>query len=124
HLGIERALLMGCSGGGATIIDLALAHPEMVMALVLVGSGLSGHDLRGEQPARIAALRAARTAGDVETAVELGLQQWTDGERRRPDQVDARARERTREMMTRLWTRPQVDAVPRSLDPPAASRLG
>ena len=28
-LEIERGCLVGCSGGGATIIDLALAHPEM-----------------------------------------------------------------------------------------------
>ena len=32
-LSIKRAYLMGCSGGGATIIDFALTHPEMVAAV-------------------------------------------------------------------------------------------
>src|SRR5258708_17659735 len=41
-LGIERAALMGCSGGGATVIDFALAHPEMASALRLVGGAMSG----------------------------------------------------------------------------------
>src|SRR6266540_3928518 len=35
-LGMDRAFLMGCSGGGPTIIDFALSHPEMARALVLV----------------------------------------------------------------------------------------
>ena len=122
-LGIERAILMGCSGGGATAIDLALAHPEMVRALVLVDAGLSGYRFSGPPPPRIAAMRDARERGDIDGAVELGLQVWTDGERRRPDQVDRRARERTREMMTRLLHRPSVPVEVRSLEPPAVERL-
>jgi 3-oxoadipate enol-lactonase len=124
-LGIERAALVGCSGGGMTAIDLALERPERVAALVLVGSGLSGYRFPGEMPAEIAAARAARAAGEIDRAVELGLHLWTDGPRRRPDQVDAAARERTREMMTRLWSRPPAPAADvRVADPPAASRLG
>jgi 3-oxoadipate enol-lactonase len=122
-LGIEHAFLMGCSGGGATAVDLALSSPEMVRALVLVGTGLSGYQFEGERPAKIVALRAAQERGDIAEAVELGLQLWTDGERRRPDQVEAGAREHTREMMTRLFERPDVDVEARSADPPAVSRL-
>ncbi|HXM55057.1 MAG TPA: alpha/beta hydrolase [Candidatus Dormibacteraeota bacterium] len=78
-LGIERAALVGCSGGGMTAIDLALEHPERVTALVLVGSGLSGYRFPSEMPAKVAEARAARAAGEIERAVELGLQVWTDG---------------------------------------------
>jgi len=123
-LGIERAALMGCSGGGATVIDFALAHPEMASALVLVGSAMSGFQHTGEVPPKLAAVRQAQARGDVDGAVELGLEIWTDGERRRPDQVNAVARERTREMMRGLFSRPDVEAEARWLDPPAAGRLG
>lgn len=122
-LGIERTLLMGCSGGGATIIDLVLAHPGMVRGLVLVGTALSGYQYSGSPPPKIVAMREAHERGDIDRAVDLGLQVWTDGERRRPEQVDPLARERTREMMTRLLSRPTVAADVRGLDPPASTRL-
>jgi pimeloyl-ACP methyl ester carboxylesterase len=122
-LGIERAVLMGCSGGGATIINLALAYPGMARALVLVGSGVSGFQFPEPPPPKIVAMREAQERGDIDAAVELALQVWTDGERRRPDQVDANARERTREMMKRLFSRPTVAAEVRTLDPPAIARL-
>ena len=41
-LGIERAYLMGVSGGGALAIDFTLEHPEMVDALIPVTAGVSG----------------------------------------------------------------------------------
>jgi pimeloyl-ACP methyl ester carboxylesterase len=122
-LGIDRALLMGCSGGGATIVDLALAYPELVRGLVLVGTGHSGYRFSGSPPPKLVAMQEAQKRGDVEAAVELGLQFWTDGEHRRPDQVDPVARQRTREMMTALFSRPLAAAEVRTLDPPAASRL-
>ena len=121
-LEIDRAFLMGCSGGGATVVDFALGHPEMARALVLVDSGMVGHRYEGEVPPKMIAQRQARERGDLEEAVELGLQLHTDG-RRRPDQVDARARERTREMMLRQLRRGEVAAEARWLEPPAASRL-
>ena len=36
HLGIERAILLGCSMGGETCINAALAYPQMVSGLALV----------------------------------------------------------------------------------------
>jgi len=122
-LGIERTLLMGCSGGGATVIDLSLTHPDMVRGLVLVGTGLSGYQFSDSPPPKIVAMREAQERGDIDGAVELGLQIWTDGERRRPDQVDPIARERTCEMMKRQLSRPRVAADVRWLNPPASTRL-
>jgi pimeloyl-ACP methyl ester carboxylesterase len=121
-LGIDRAFLMGCSGGGSTIVDFALAHPDMTRALVLVGSGVAGFRYTGAPLPEMTAFQEARERGDVDAAVELGLRISTDGARS-AEQVDARARERTREMMTRLFRRgnPAVDV--RRVEPPAASRL-
>jgi|ERR1035438_2925860 3-oxoadipate enol-lactonase len=42
HLKIERAVVVGNSAGGALAIDYALAHPEMVEGLFLIGPVLDG----------------------------------------------------------------------------------
>jgi steroid delta-isomerase-like uncharacterized protein len=121
-LGIERAYLMGCSGGGAAIIDFALAYPEQASALILVGAGLGGYQF-GEPPPLALELRAAHERGDLERAVELSIQLWTDGQNRSPDQVNPAARERIRTMSARLFAREGPEASPTLLEPPAAGRL-
>jgi 3-oxoadipate enol-lactonase len=42
HLKIERAVVVGNSSGGALAIDFALAHPEMVEGLFLIGPVVDG----------------------------------------------------------------------------------
>ena len=122
-LGIERAFLMGCSGGGATIVDFALAYPELADALILVGGSVNGFPFpAGEPPPLIVKLQEALARRDIDAAVEYGLQLWTDGPRR-PDEVSQAARERTRVMMRELWGRPPSEAEARPLDPPAVGRL-
>jgi pimeloyl-ACP methyl ester carboxylesterase len=122
-LSIERAVLMGCSGGGATIIDFALAYPNRVAALVLVGTGLGGYPFPKDPPPLALELRAAFERGDIEAAVELALRMWTDGEGRAPEQVNPAARERIRAMHRELFSRPRANAEERDLEPPAAARL-
>ena len=39
---VDSAVVIGCSMGGRTSIDLALTHPERVRALVLIGPAVSG----------------------------------------------------------------------------------
>jgi pimeloyl-ACP methyl ester carboxylesterase len=121
-LGIDQAYLMGCSGGGAAIVDFALAYPEKTGALILVGAGLGGYQF-GEPPPLALDLRAALERGDLERAVELSLQLWTDGQNRSPDQVNPTARERIRVMSTRLFAREDPEPSPTMLEPPAAGRL-
>src|SRR5512146_922025 len=41
-LGVERAHVVGASLGGHVALDLALARPELVDRLVLVGAGIDG----------------------------------------------------------------------------------
>ncbi len=123
HFGIGRAYLLGCSLGGATIIDFALEHPEMVDALIPVGSGLSGFKYAGEAPPIWAAMVAARKAGDLARAAELTTQIWVDGPRRTPDQVDAVVRERVREMSMIALATPDDLGTEQKPEPPAIDRL-
>src|SRR5262249_33479492 len=80
-LGLERAHLLGCSRGGGVALDLALAQPERVSALVLVSSAPSGY--QPPQPVfqspQWPAVIAAFDAGDLERAAELEVQVWVDG---------------------------------------------
>lgn len=39
-LGIDRAVLVGSSMGGATAVEAALEHPDRVSGLVLIGAGV------------------------------------------------------------------------------------
>lgn len=83
-LGIERAFLVGCSIGGRAIIDFALEHPELVRALVPVGSALSGFDAREDPPEQWEKLVAAENAGDLGRVSALEVQIWVDGPYRAP----------------------------------------
>ncbi len=120
-LGIERAHLLGCSMGGAIIIDFALEHPEMTTSLVLVSSALGGYRFQGDIPKPLQELVAALQAKDIPRAADLAARIWIDGPRRTPAQVDARIRERGREMS--LTALPNFFVKEEPLDPPAIERL-
>ena len=123
-LNIERATLMGCSGGGGICIDFTLQHPEQVDGLILLGASLSGYRPTGTPPPKFFPWMEAQQRGDLEQAVELSLQLFTDGEHRSPQQVNASARERMRVMTAGLYARPSVpEAVAQLVEPPAVDRL-
>jgi 3-oxoadipate enol-lactonase len=123
-LGIDHAILVGASMGGATAVDAALAYPEMVDALVLVASGLSGYTFSAETRQKWAEIDAAFERDGVARAVELELQMWVDGPFRGPDQVNPAVRELVREMNTGSYSGYNEDATEQELEPPAMSRLG
>jgi 3-oxoadipate enol-lactonase len=101
--GFERTALVGVSLGGRVALEIALAAPERVAALVLVGSGLPGHEWSEEMKATWEEEEAALRAGDLDGAVEVSLRAWVDGPRRRPDDVDPEVRARVAEMQRRAY---------------------
>jgi 3-oxoadipate enol-lactonase len=110
--GLERFALVGVSLGGRVAMEVALAMPERVSALVLVGSGLPGHDWSDEVKSCWQEEEAALRARDLDRAVEISLRTWVDGPRRKPEDVDADVRARVGEMQRRayeLWL-PFADA--------------
>ena len=120
-LGIDRAHLLGCSMGGATIIDFALEYPEMTASLITVSSALGGYPLEGEMPKPLQELIAALQMNDLDRAADLAVQIWIDGPHRTPDQVDERIREKGRAMS--LAALPNLFVAEEPLAPPAFERL-
>jgi 3-oxoadipate enol-lactonase len=100
---IERAALVGVSMGGRVVLEVALARPELVSALVLVAPGLPGHEWSDELRAQWAEEETAFEAGDLDAAVEVSLRTWVDGPRRAPEAVDPAVRSRVGEMQLRAY---------------------
>ncbi len=127
HLGIPKAVLLGCSMGGANVLDFALEHPDRAQALILVSTVPDGFEMQGEPPPALMEMIAALQQNDLQRASELQIQLWVDGMFRKPEQVDPLVRQRAAEM-NRIAVANQTflkaDMQPlHPLDPPAANRL-
>jgi pimeloyl-ACP methyl ester carboxylesterase len=123
-LGVDTAILMGSSYGGQVAIDACLSRPDRIRALVLVAPNVGGHYAPPELKAFAEEEGAALKRGDLDGAVELNLRTWVDGPHRGPAEVDSTVRSRVGEMQRNVFEKTFPDGViPRSLDPPAATRL-
>lgn len=77
-LGVPRCAIVGCSTGARVAVDVALADPELVEAVVLASPMLSGRAGRGPGFDVLAAeVRQAVTGGDAPAAMEMLLAVWT-----------------------------------------------
>jgi 3-oxoadipate enol-lactonase len=128
HLGVAQATLVGCSMGGATAIDFTLEHPEMVTALVLVGSGVTGlNDPSQLSDATIKYwtefLKAIRD-GDVDRAREMDAKHWIDGPLRDASRIDPVYRERARQLHRENFSLQRSTTQEQPLKPAAIGRLG
>jgi 3-oxoadipate enol-lactonase len=123
--GIDRAALVGVSLGGSAALELALESPERVTALVLVGTGLAGHEWSDEVDAFGAEEEEAFERGDLDAAVAANLRMWLAGPRRTLDAIDPSVRERVEQMQRDAFElqkgHDDVRAV--RLEPPASQRL-
>jgi 3-oxoadipate enol-lactonase len=123
HHGIEGAALVGVSLGGRVALEVALARPDLVRALVLVAPGLPGHEWsQGLRDAWVEE-EEAFDAGDLDRAVEVSLRTWVDGPGRPPGDVDPEVRRRVGEMQRDAFElqRDWIDEEP--LVPDVAERL-
>jgi pimeloyl-ACP methyl ester carboxylesterase len=80
---LERPVLVACSMGGQTAIDLTLAHPDRVAGLMLIGTAVRGAPYPDPQEGPTAELNArieaADAAGDVDEVGRLEAWMWLDG---------------------------------------------
>ena len=123
RVGVDRAVVVGCSLGGRAAVDLALAAPERVRALVLVGSSLAGH--RFQEPALFELWDRSEGAlerGDHREAARVEIDTWVAGLDRPPGAVDPEVRRRVTGMLLTTYAHGEADLE--EPDPPAAGRLG
>lgn len=82
-LDLQKVVLVGNSKGGRLALDFALAHPERVLALVLVGTSIRGEPKVQVWPEAVQQLipdmEAAETAKDFKRLNELEAIVWLDG---------------------------------------------
>jgi pimeloyl-ACP methyl ester carboxylesterase len=98
ELQLGPAAVVGASMGGGVSLQVALARPDLVSALVLIGTGVRGHQWSEHVTRAWDEEDAALARGDVDAAVEVNLRTWVDGPHRSPDEVDAGLRRRLGEM--------------------------
>lgn len=75
-LGIERAALVGSSGGGRVALEVAARWPRRVISLALLCTALTGHESGAELKAFGEREDALLEAGDVAGATELNVDTW------------------------------------------------
>lgn len=119
-VGCERALVVAGSMGGRVALDLALAHPERVAGLALIGSGVSGAP--SEEPEAAAAqliqrIKSAESAGKLDEVNRLEAWLWLDGPTAPEGRVGGPARELFLDMNGRALR--AVDPGPVAEQPPA-----
>lgn len=126
ELGVASAAVVGASMGGRLALDLALAHPERVDALVLVGAAVRGVPELVPDPPSVQALsdaiEVAEEAGDLYEVNRLEAHLWLDGPAAAEGRVAGEARDLFLDMngiaLAAADPGPQADA------PSAWDRLG
>ena len=113
-LDVDRAAIVGLSLGGGLALDVALARPDRVWALVHVAAGVTGLPVEPYSAEQVAAYEAAEGRGDLDTMMEIDFAVWA------PLGADAHLRE--------LWrATPDARGVPDGATPgprtPAHDRL-
>jgi pimeloyl-ACP methyl ester carboxylesterase len=124
--GLQRPVVVACSMGGRTAIDLTLAHPERVAALLLIGPAIRGApypDLTEGPTAELNTLiEAAEEAGDIAEIGRLEAWMWLDG----PSAEEGRVGGATRELFLAMNDRAlrAEDPGDQAETPDAWPRLG
>ena len=127
--GVGDAVIVGTSQGGRVALEVAIAHPERVSALVLVGPGLPGHEWSAPVREYWAAEEEAIERGDLAAAAEVNVRFWIDGPGRGPQDVDPVLRRRVHAMQLRALelqvpSYEEVGDLEELLVPDVGARLG
>lgn len=118
--GLARPLVVAGSMGGRTAIDLALAHPDRVAGLVLIGPAIRGAPYpeltEGPTFELDRRIEAADAGGDIHEVGRLEAWMWLDGPGAEEGRVSGPVRELFLEMNDRALRAPdpgeQADIAP------------
>lgn len=102
ELGIEKAVLVGASFGGAMSINFTLQHPDKVMGLVLSGGAVNGHQWSEAAQAYGEEEDALVESGDLDAATECNVTMWVNRPERR-GKVNEAVCEKVRVMQNRAY---------------------
>lgn len=95
ELGVESAIVVGCSMGGGLALELAIENPDRVDRLVLVGTAPGGwvpEDGWEDHPLWEEAV-AALKEGNLERVAEIDFEMWVVGYGRTGEGIDSQMRE-------------------------------
>jgi pimeloyl-ACP methyl ester carboxylesterase len=125
-LGIQKAVVIGCSMGGSAAINFALQNPLRTLALVPVASGLDGFEVEDDEGsvAKWQQVAEARSQKDFDRFAESVVSLWIAGPRRKPEEVNPGVRAFVKEMLRTSFNTPEGLGKRIKLTPSAASRLG
>jgi pimeloyl-ACP methyl ester carboxylesterase len=124
HLDIFLAVLVGCSMGGGTAIDVALIAPHRVEGLVLVGTSSPGFEPDEYESPQWPDILKAYEAGDMERVAELDAEVWVVGYGRDRAEVDEGVIAEMIEMdLIILPDEERRDELLVPIDPPRAGRM-
>lgn len=82
RLSVHAAIFVGSSMGGGLAIDFALEHPNRTVALVLMGTavtGAEGYEVDEEVEQLEEAFEYAKERGNISTANRIQAHEWLDG---------------------------------------------
>jgi len=126
-LGVEKTALLGLSLGGRIALDFTLEHPEMVEALLLVGSPVGGFPINlisQEDLERQRVLSAPFDQAEQERDIPAMVEALMAHPTLVPSPQYPAARQRVRERLSQWSFAWVLDPAPRQeLDPPAYGRL-
>jgi 3-oxoadipate enol-lactonase len=120
HLGIEKVSIAGVSMGAEMVLDFALAHPQIVEKLILVGAGIEGYEYPADAMAWWNDFISQIKANDFDRAIEVFLDGAIEGV---DEKLPTELRARLKAMMqtynfrhysddTLLWAAPASDKPP------------
>jgi pimeloyl-ACP methyl ester carboxylesterase len=123
-LEVERAAVVGSSMGGYAALDMAIALPHRVSALILVSATPSGWTHSADMIAQWEAVDEAYERRGLDAANEIEMKMWLDGPFRAPDVVDRSVRSMAATVNSVLLERQAAfETEPGDLEPPAIGRL-
>jgi len=103
QLDVDRVILIGASMGGSAVLDVALAHPGRVDAVVTVGSSPRGFEIPDPDPDELwKEAGAALERGDLDRVNEIEMRAWLDGPHRPLGEVDPAVRAKAAMMNLRV----------------------
>jgi 3-oxoadipate enol-lactonase len=111
ELGVDRAVVVGNSFGGAVALRLAVTAPERVRALAMISSPAPGMTPSPQLEAAWTAETEAMDRGDIDAAVEAVVEAWLA-----PD-APAELRELVGAMQRRAFELDPEGMLPQAADP-------